>query len=129
MLGEGAGVFVEYLTGGQWRIWTSCDTAVSGTGCQFEIRAVAGGRIDGVTAFDTELDDAVELYGADTAVFLAYTEMASDEVEILTEAGDSLMLEVVLDGIVAPEYLVWYGSGYKHTGAATSPVVFEPDRP
>jgi hypothetical protein len=38
--GEGVGVFIEYRTGGHWRVWWTCDTNVSTQGpiaCAFEI--------------------------------------------------------------------------------------------
>jgi hypothetical protein len=126
-LGEGAGVFVEYQSGGHWRIWTSCDTFLTDRSCDFEIRATAAFAIDALVELGLEGADHVDLFGEDTAVFYAHTSVGSDAVEILAPAGEALQIEVVLDGTVAPDYLVWFGSGHKHMGASSSPTVFEPN--
>src|SRR4051812_45395863 len=35
--GEGVGLFVEYAGDGHWNVFTTCDTAISGTSCNFDV--------------------------------------------------------------------------------------------
>lgn len=129
-LGEGAGMFVEYATGGRWTLWTSCDTNVTGALCLWEAHVTArSGGIYDVLEFDTEDFDSVEYFGENGVSFYAETGAFSDAVEFYTEPGTLLEVELVLDGYMAPEYLVWFGNGYVHNGANGSPVVFQPDQP
>jgi hypothetical protein len=127
VLGEGAGVFVEYQLGGHWRVWTSCDTAITERSCDYEIHVTAAHSIDSVHEEAFEAGDHVDLFGADTLVFYAHTTTVSDAIELTTPAGERLQIEVVLDGVLAPDYLVWSSGGSVQEGATSSPVVFEPD--
>ena len=43
--GEGAGVFVEFLGDGQWNVWLTCDTELTGRSCAYDIYATANGII------------------------------------------------------------------------------------
>ena len=44
--GEGVGVFVEYKSGGKWRVWLACDTNITGDACQMSVSATAPGLAD-----------------------------------------------------------------------------------
>jgi hypothetical protein len=35
--GQGVGVFVEYMTGGKWNVWWTCDTAKTDQKCDFSV--------------------------------------------------------------------------------------------
>src|SRR6185295_19088970 len=57
--GQGTGVFVEYKAGGHWRIFTSCDTAVTGYSCNYDVTAqVVGGTVPNVLAEGLETGDS-----------------------------------------------------------------------
>ena len=43
--GQGTGVFVEYKTGGHWRIFASCDTAITGYNCNYDVTAQVVGTV------------------------------------------------------------------------------------
>jgi hypothetical protein len=129
-LGLGAGMFVEYGVGGRWTLWTSCDTDITGALCNWEAHVSArSGAITDVRELDNESYDYAEYRGDHSLSFYAETGSYSDAVEFYTDPGVLLDVEVVLDGFVAPEYLVWFGNGYVHDGASGSPVVFQPDQP
>jgi hypothetical protein len=128
-LGEGAGAFVEYQKGGVWRLWTSCDTLITGAVCRFEANVYPRGRLDSLAGIDLESSDGYEIYSDGTFTFVAETELGSDGIEFVTDPGALVDIELILDGYVDPSYLVWYGNGKVHDGAPRSPVVFQPDAP
>ena len=68
--GAGAGVFVEYASGGRWHVFTTCDTNLPPHGrCAFEVyvRTADGSRLLGVTGDSLEASDAVDRVDADGA--------------------------------------------------------------
>jgi len=129
VLGEGAGVFVEYGRGGVWTVWTSCDTLVYGNTCAYQINVVSHATIDTVDEQELEGYDEVELFGRDSFTLFAETATHLDMVQFTTEPGALVEMEVILDGLVSPDRFVWYGNGVVHEGAPESPVVFQPDVP
>lgn len=127
-LGEGAAVFIEYQSGGVWRAWTSCDTNLTGYGCAFDVHFSSQSVIETVSTAGLEAEDFVEESGANIS-FYATTYGSSDSIELRTAPGALMTVELVLDGQLAPRYLVWYGNGLVRDGANGSPVVFQPDLP
>ncbi len=128
-LGYGAGLFVEYGTGGEWQVWTSCDTKATGTTCKFEVSMTAGSPITAVQRFEFEANDSVESFGDNVLNMYSETATRSDAVHFKTQPGADLEVEILIDGIVAPQYLVWFSDGMVHDGASGSPVVFQPSTP
>ena len=57
--GEGVGVFVEYMGGGEWNVWATCDTEFSGFSCAFDVFVNADGLIVGDDA-DLEASDFID---------------------------------------------------------------------
>jgi hypothetical protein len=128
-LGEGAGFFVEYQPGGYWTFWTSCDTLLAGTRCYWDAQILGDSTLE--LTFDEGLEgnDFIERYADNALRFYAITEEDSDLIEVAAEPGALLEVDLLLDGLVAPDYLVWQGNGYVQHGASGSPVVFQPDGP
>jgi hypothetical protein len=127
-IGNGVGLFVEYATGGGWRLWTSCDTNVSGEVCSFQAHVIGSSPFSNVTpTFDP--GDTVELVAADELWFYAQTGSESDGVDFASDPGAPVELELWLDGYIDPQYIYWVGDGVVHEGAGDSPVVFEPNTP
>jgi hypothetical protein len=128
-LGQGVGLFVEYSTGGGWRLWTSCDTAISDVTCSFDAHVVGDADISHVTPVGLGEGDSVELGATNELWFYAETGTESDAVEFASNPGASVELELWLDGAIDPAYIYWVGDGVVHEGAPDSPVVFEPNAP
>lgn len=128
-LGKGAAAFVEYQRGGRWRLWTSCDTKVTGLMCRYQITVAPRAALGSITAVDLEASDSYERYSDGTFTFFAETGIDRDAIEFTTKPGALIDVELILDGSVDPQYLVWYGNGRVHEGAPRSPVVFQPDAP
>ncbi len=128
-LGEGAGVFVEYQRGGNWRVWTSCDKNVTGRSCHYEVTVSPRAPVEWVNGVDLESNDYYERNGDGTITFVAETGADSDAIEFATKPGALVDIELTLDGNVDPSYFVWFGNDDVRRGAPSSPVVFQPDAP
>jgi hypothetical protein len=129
-LGYGAGLFVEYGTGGRWTLWTSCDSELTGTLCFWDAHVYAhSGYISDLYEYETEDYDYVDYRGDNALTFHAETGSDRDTIEFYADPGAWVEIELVLDGYLSPEFFVWHGDGYVHDGATGSPVVFEPSAP
>jgi len=126
-LGQGAGFFVEYHTGGTWYLWTSCDTDVTGRSCSYVAHLAASSTIRNLSGVGLESYDGFEVSGPRSVTFSANTASQTDGVQFETDPGGSLELEIYLDGYLSPDYIFWFGGGQLNEGAPWSPVVFEPD--
>ena len=128
-LGEGAGLFVEYSSGGTWLLWTSCDTFVTGNSCAWDVSVRSNAAIDALAESDLEPYDRVDVLSSNAFNFYSETYTHSDAVEFSTLPGEDVEIDVILDGARANNYLVWFGDGYVHPGAIGGPVVFQPNVP
>ena len=130
--GDGVGVFVEYYAKGTYRIWTTCDTNFSGVVCPMDIFTSVdqSSNIYSVTTQDLEGADLVNINEAAGTVDLHVdTSVDIDAIEINTDPGAILRLEVLIDGVPQPRFVYWFGNGILHNGAPTSPVDFVPTVP
>lgn len=130
--GEGAGVFIEYATGGFWRVWTTCDTNYSGQSCQFDVcAAIVNGSSEIRAADGEELEgsDRIELLSDGWTCLLTDTDADTDGMLFETVPGVAVRFEVALDGFFESRYVYWVGDGVLHTGAPTNPVDFVPTTP
>jgi len=130
--GDGVGIFVEYYTGGRYRIWTTCDTNFSGSVCPFEIYTSVdtASTISAVVEENLEGYDSVTINQGQGAVDLYFeTGSDSDAVEINVTPGAILRLEAFVDSLSQPHFIYWFGNGVLHEGAPTNPVDFNPTKP
>lgn len=126
--GVGAGAFIEYLGDGDWHVFTTCDTELSGYECRWDVIATVadGVWIDDVRGEELELDD--EAFSADgyDAQLLAYTDSDYDHMYFHTDPGEPVRFEAYLDDIRDARYIYWIGGGAIHDGAPTNPVDLVP---
>jgi len=130
--GEGVGVFVEYYAGGVYRVWTTCDTLATGLVCPMDVymSVDTSSRIDAIVEDGLEGPDFVNVNTeAGTVDMHVDTGSDVDAVEIHTDPGAILRLELVLDQVAQPRFVYWFGDGVLHNGAPTSPVDFVPSSP
>lgn len=129
--GEGVGIFVEYQTGGHWRVWTTCDTFSSKQICSYSIFASTT-RAEHLRAYateDAEGYDEVKDLGGGMVQFLADTDSDTDALVLDVEEGQPLDLEVYIDGQNAQPYVYWVSDDIVHGGAPDNPVRFLPQLP
>lgn len=129
--GDGVGIFVEYSSGGDWLLWTTCDTNTSGLPCAFDVFAAVdtSSKLESFEAIDTEGHDVVEVLDSGEAHLHADTASDIDGMHLVTTPGAILRVEVALDGVSSQQFVYWVGKGVLHTGAPTNPVDFQPSVP
>lgn len=130
--GEGVGLFVEYTTGGHWRVWTACDTNLSGLDCAFEacVSVVDGSpQLRNVEGDANETDDVIESFADGFTCLGASTGSDTDGMVFDADPGAMLRLEMSLDGEAQPRFVYWVGDGILHEGAPSDPVDFVPTTP
>ncbi|MEM1033498.1 MAG: hypothetical protein AAF928_12115 [Myxococcota bacterium] len=131
-LGEGAGVFVEYAEGGQWTLWTTCDTLQSDYSCLWDVHVSSQRpvRIDTIELSETELDqDFAEVYSDNDFSFFTETTFGRDVITFRTDPRSLVQVDIVLDGWSEPGFLRWSLFDEVQGGAPYGPVVFQPDGP
>lgn len=98
--GNGAGVFIEYMSTGTWHVFTSCDVAISGVPCQFDVLAtpldapLANVQAEGFESEDILQQDPGQLF------FSVITHADSDGMVFDTTPGVAVRFEVYLDGVL-----------------------------
>ena len=129
--GLGAGLYVEYYTGGDWYVFTTCDTARSGFGCDFNvsIEVPSGRGIFGVGGDDLEFAEDDVSSGFDSLYLSTRTFDDYDGVHFSTDAGTTLRLDFDLDGLTQPEVLFWNSKGRIRSDAPTLPLDLKPEAP
>jgi hypothetical protein len=128
-LGEGAGAFIEYKPGGSWKVWTSCDTKLTGLLCHFEVNFLSRGVISEVEGVDLKATDYWQRQGDGSYTLAVDTASDSPGLRFMTPPGAIVDMQLTLDGQIDPTYFVWVGDGSVHDGAPRSPVLFHPDQP
>ncbi len=129
--GYGAGVFVEYTSGGEWEVFTTCDTELSGFGCSYDIvlSVEPGRRFRDVQELELEREDAVVRYDRGVIQFLAYTAFGFDRLRFRTTPGATLRVDAWLDDHADPLVIVWNGYGSVQRGGGTNPLDLTPNTP
>jgi hypothetical protein len=130
--GQGAGLFVEYLGGGAWDVFTACDTAITNRPCDFDVIITVG---QGVGIQDPKLHDAepVDSLALISSGFQVKTGTALklDGVTFSTDPGASIKVDMLLDGEARPPFINWVSGGEHVSGTSdtTNPVEFVPTLP
>ena len=128
--GEGIGAFIEYAEGGQWHVYTACDTALSGLPCYFNVIAIlpegssySGVEEEGLTSEDEIYEDP------DRVELVTVTRNEVDGMYFQAPEGDVVRFEVYLDGELDARFIYWVGGSAVHDGAPTNPIDLKPSEP
>lgn len=134
--GEGAGVFIEYESGGRWHVWATCDTRLTGRSCLFDVLAqTSAGTIRNVYGDALSGDDSVFQECADTAQLVLKSRADISGMYFETQPGATVVFDVLVDGAPYPELVYWYGSFRESDasdvryGAPGNPIALTPLRP
>jgi hypothetical protein len=125
--GKGAGVYVEYGSGGHWRVRTSCDTK-----CPWDIIVTpdAGHALSNVVPEDLEPADRLYPYddGAGSYNLVATTASDIDGFTFDSDPGAAIQLDTLLGGSCseAEPFVFWEGDGALHPGAPSNPLTLVP---
>lgn len=139
--GKGVGVFVQYKAGGEWLVWTTCDTTSSGYLCGFDIVASVKSAetlaVEDQSA-DLEAPDRVVVVDQGAVRLVLQTGADTDGVWLKAPAGVALELDVELDGgppVTCDEagncgnIVSWPHGGAVQNGAPSNPVELVPTAP
>jgi hypothetical protein len=122
---SGVGVFVEYATGGKWTLQVGCDTATTDLDCLWDIYAYTpiGDHILSSESIDLESDDVLTVQ-SDGELWLSTTIGADlDGVSFVTEPGEPVTFDLLLDGERHPERFFFYISSGSVVNGEASPVI------
>jgi hypothetical protein len=124
--GAGAGVFVEYESGGLYRVTTSCDFDESGS-CLWDILVTPhdDAPVLGLSAADLEGSDSVSI--KEGSVHLqAVTTSDFDGFTLEVDPGVGIRFDALLDEACGNRFLFWVGDGALRSGAPSNPIDLVP---
>jgi hypothetical protein len=126
--GLGAGLFIEYASGGHYHVRTSCDTASGGTTCHWDVIVTpeAGKAISNVVPENLSGSDSVYPSGPTSFELTAQTSTELDGFTFDTDPGTAITVDSVLDGACAPSFFYWVGDGALHSGSPSNPLTLVP---
>lgn len=129
--GQGAGAFVEYQAGGHWRVFTACDTEVSGYDCRWDIIVSVAAGDDLIDFAEEELEGSDYLGWRDSRSVRMVSVNTNDFDGFTFDAtpGATVRVDVYLDDAPAPSYIYWVGGGGLHQGSPTNPLDLTPSDP
>jgi hypothetical protein len=128
--GEGTGVFVEYQTGGHWRVYASCDTVLTGQGCTYDVTAqVFGGAVSNLLAEGLEPSDLAGSACSDSAYLSVNTGSNFDGMLFDTPAGAPVRITATLGGAIYNDLIYWVGGGVARSDANSNPLDLTPTAP
>jgi len=129
--GEGVGVFTEYMRGGKWRVWWTCDTAQTGQDCDFSvIVSTAAGTLSEVNTSSL----AGGQVGGHESRIEAHIRTSNQvhEVTFSTNPGAIITLEASVGGIEDGAFLFFVQDGKVNGGFAgklTNPLQLQGNTP
>lgn len=134
--GEGAGVFLEYESGGRWHAWVTCDTRITGRSCKFDVFAqVINGNVGNIVGESLGPRGRVYHDCADSVQLVVDPGESAAGVYFDAPPGAAVQFDILLDGAPYPELVYWYGHHRKSDasdvryGAPGNPVSVVPSRP
>jgi hypothetical protein len=135
--GRGAGVFIEYTSGGTWAVSLACDTERPDLACEWDVYASPLGMENLVLVEpDPDDDDGVRENHQGGIDYWTTTSDELDQLWFVGAPGEAVSFYVLLDGRfvyrdTAPErFVYWVGNeGVLHAGAPSNPIELEPTEP
>jgi hypothetical protein len=125
--GAGAGVFVEYESGGLYRVTTSCDFEESGS-CLWDILVTPhdDAPVLALSAADLEGSDSVSIEEGNTVHLQAVTSSDFDGFTLEVDPGVGIRFDALLDDACGNRFLFWVGDGALRSGAPSNPIDLVP---
>lgn len=126
--GQGAGMFVEYSSGGHWQVRTSCDTLRTNTTCAWDIIVTPqdGSLLSNVTPTELEPADSLTAYDATSYQLRTNTSTDLDGFSFDSDPGAAVRIDALLDETCATQFFYWVGDGALHSGSPTNPIDLVP---
>jgi hypothetical protein len=129
--GDGAGVFIEYSSGGHWHVWWTCDTNKTQLSCAWDVTiAEPNGSIVKAAA-----DASSTTIGTSSGTSLDATSTTGanlDGVRFDTAAGATITVTASIGGVYDGSFLFFVQNGKingGYAGTLTDPLKLEPASP
>jgi hypothetical protein len=134
--GLGAGVFIEYATGGHYHLRTSCDTTRSNTSCHWDVIITPEGgatitntateSLTGTDSFHVYPDQSGSGNAPVSYQLTAVTTTELDGVSFDIDPGAAISVDAFLDSTCALPFFFWQGGGAVHEGSPSNPLQLTP---
>ncbi len=135
--GEGTGLYIEYeelesddgYWTGYWYVHVSCDTAISGYACTWDVLATPHRGYVTFVEDLLEYDDFIGWEYDYSVRMVADNAYDLDGFVMETDPGVPVRFDILLDGSgpEAQRYVYWVGAGALHGGAPTNPIDIVPE--
>jgi hypothetical protein len=126
--GDGVGVFNEYVTGGHWHVWWTCDTNKTSQPCNFDVKISAkSGSVSAARSDQFATSDTLN-NGAGSLEAVTNTTSNVEGVYFDTPPGDVITLEASIGGVESGQFLFFVQKGEVNggfTGTLTDPLMLE----
>lgn len=131
--GVGVGVFAQYVSGGHWLVWWTCDTEVTGQSCLFTVSVTpVQGTVSNVQG--TQSGSTAPVAGASPTGFAVTSSTSSERNQVSFDAppGASIELDTFVEPSPSENYIFFVqnqrvNGGYQ--GELTDPLILEPSSP
>jgi hypothetical protein len=134
--GQGAGVFAEYDSGGQWNVFWMCGPLEDGgdAPCPFDVKiSVASGTITQPATQGFQTTDTLTVSGAQIeAVTSTSVNQGQEGVTFTTTPGATITLSASIAGQYDGEYIFFVEGGKVDdgfTGTVTDPIMLQGSKP
>jgi len=124
--GEGTGAFIEYASGGTYRVTTSCNAEQSDCYWDILVTPLGDAKLKSASPVDLEDNDVLSL-GSNQANLVAHTGNDFDGFTIETDPGAGIRFDAILDNGDARPFIFWSGDGALHSGASSNPIDLVPN--
>jgi hypothetical protein len=135
--GDGVGVFIQYMSGGHWDVWWTCDTNKTNLSCAFDnVVTVATGAISNLQGQSLGPSDSVTQQSSQKieAVTTTSTGISGMTFDTPLSAGQTPVITVssALNGCDYGQYFFFVQNGAingNYQGMLTDPLMLEPKVP
>lgn len=131
--GDGVGVFTEYVSGGHWHVWWTCDTNKSTQSCSFDVRvSVDRDTITNVTGEVATAPSTGIVQNASGIEDTTLTRANIDGMHFDTTPGAIITLTATMDGNYDGQFLFFVQDGQvngNYPGTVTDPLMLEGKTP
>jgi hypothetical protein len=135
--GQGVGVFTEYVAGGFWHVWWTCDTNKTGEQCNFDVKvAVDRDSITNPTGDQSTPNSTaptmVQQTGTQSLESVTTTTNGIDGMRFETAPGAIITLDASMDGAHDGHFLFFVQDGAvngNYPGTVTDPLMLEGSTP
>jgi hypothetical protein len=126
--GNGVGLFVQYDQGGHWSVFTTCDTAITGSSCNFDVIVSADASVvlDNVQGLDLEPGDRVGLDYDGSINLVTDTSYGTNGLSFDADPGAIIEIDMLLDGVAQPRFVYLVSDGSLIDGVPSNPVDLAP---